>query len=482
MQRYRTYSMMLSLGVALVVAAQQPIGSFQPGDPIVGEAAKVVETSSKDTKKGEKLDFESFKRQASQSFQEFADDSRDEMNDFRRQVLENYAKWLEGEWVEFKPEPPKKRYTEPKPSAMPAVNGVSRDLSGLKSTSGLDALRESMGGVTINTQEKNLMGAVNDELLQSFTRSNDTKRIIKDAHYKWSNPDDHTPGDWFSFYDIDVRIPKYDYQIIGSMKLTSDPEDIQKVKKDASAQWVMLDKERVGEVVGAELRKLARQMNLNDYLAYELTRSYVNSKFPNASKMARTALVHYLMMHQGYEARLVLGGERPIIGLPSTQNMYGILSTPIMAGDKACNAWLFDIENEPLSAEMQVNFSYPNIPAGVMGGRTFDFRVNPLNIPKVMKPYDVALGSIELKGELNALLMPIVRKYPQMSTEGFAESILDKEFHDDLIRQVREQFGNLSPLETTNKLLDFIQWGFEYATDDEYHGYEKPYFVEENFF
>lgn len=488
MQRYRTFSMMLAIGCALGVSAQQPVGSFSANDPVVGESAKVVQTSKNATKTEEKLDFDSFKKKAQQGMREFADNTRDEMNDFRRQVLENYSKWLEGEWVKFEYIPAKQRYTEPKPSTMPSMNGeVNRE--GVTSVSGIDAMREALGSVvTTETQEKNLMGAINDDLLRSFTKSNDTKRIIKDAHYKWSNPDDNTPGDWFSFYDLEVRIPKYDFQIMGSMKPLNTTEDWSRVRRELAAQWNMLDNEHVGEVVGAEIRNLAREMNLNDYLTYELTRSYVNSKFPNASKMSRSALIHYLMLHQGQDVRFTtFDGGYVLLALPSPQSMFGLPSYLVKAGDSAMYAWLFDVDGDPYPdfaarPELRPDVFTPNIEAGITAGHPFDFRMNPLNIPKVMIPYIYALGNIELKGEVNSLLMPFVRRYPQMSTEGFAESTLDPDFREDLVRQVKEQLGNLSPLEATNKLLYFIQRGFEYRTDDEYHGYEKPYFIEENFF
>ncbi len=451
---YRT-PLLLSLALgALPALAQQPIGNINPEQTAASATSLQNAVTSSSASKGNSLTTGS-------SFEEFLEEINEEMRDFQRQVVENYAKWLEGEWETFEPTPPQQRYTQPKPDKMPAMEGA----------------------VLPARSEKNFVGAMDERMLQSFSQSADTRRIIKDAQYRWKNPEAQTPGDWFTFYDMDLRIPMYDYQIMGTMAPMVTREDDMKLKKDASAQWVMLEKERVGEVVGGELKKLARSMNLNDYLTFELTCSYVNAKFPDASKMARTALVQYLMMHQGYDTRLVSGDGHAFVGLTTPQNIYGYGAQPVVNNGTACLSWLFSIEGDPYPKEgVKISLYSPQGYGTGPSGKTFDFRLNPLNIPQMPVEYCKAFGDIELTGTVNAMMMPIVRRYPQMETEGFAESIIDPAFHEDLVRQIKEQFSGLSPVDATNKLLTFIQYGFDYATDDEQHGYEKPYFLEENFF
>ncbi len=87
-----------------------------------------------------------------------------------------------------------------------------------------------------------------------------------------------------------------------------------------------------------------------------------------------------------------------------------------------------------------------------------------------------------MTGTLNENIMPIVYKYPQMDTEGFAVSVLDKDLRDNLVNQLKNQLADKDKLTATNELLRFMQFGFDYATDDEFHGFEKPYFLEENLY
>lgn len=59
---------------------------------------------------------------------------------------------------------------------------------------------------------------------------------------------------------------------------------------------------------------------------------------------------------------------------------------------------------------------------------------------------------------------------------------MNKEIDADLMAQLKSQVGAADKHKAAGMLLDFVQKGFEYATDDEQFGYEKPFFVEELFY
>ncbi|MDE6772187.1 MAG: hypothetical protein K2J49_06260, partial [Muribaculaceae bacterium] len=47
------------------------------------------------------------------------------------------------------------------------------------------------------------------------------------------------------------------------------------------------------------------------------------------------------------------------------------------------------------------------------------------------------------------------------------------------VRPVTDQRGPDDPLKGADRLLALIQYAFPYEVDDEFHGFEKPYFFEE---
>ena len=76
----------------------------------------------------------------------------------------------------------------------------------------------------------------------------------------------------------------------------------------------------------------------------------------------------------------------------------------------------------------------------------------------------------------------MLRHYPQTDMPNYARSEVLPALRQSIIDQLRPQLTGLSETEAVNALLHFVQYAFDYATDQEQHGYEKPYFIEENFF
>ena len=58
------------------------------------------------------------------SFEEFRKGLLDDFQSFRSRILEHYSDFLNGEWHEYEPLMPEKRYSEPKPDVAPSVEPV----------------------------------------------------------------------------------------------------------------------------------------------------------------------------------------------------------------------------------------------------------------------------------------------------------------------------------------------------------------------
>ena len=91
-------------------------------------------------------------------------------------------------------------------------------------------------------------------------------------------------------------------------------------------------------------------------------------------------------------------------------------------------------------------------------------------------------GRLRLNLSVDKGMMEALCHYPQMDVPCYAQSCISPEFHERLLSQMGAQLQGLSEKEAVSCLLHFVQHAFAYATDGEQHGYEKPYFIEENFF
>jgi hypothetical protein len=72
--------------------------------------------------------------------------------------------------------------------------------------------------------------------------------------------------------------------------------------------------------------------------------------------------------------------------------------------------------------------------------------------------------------------------YPQVDIEVYANAQPSEEFTKSIDELIKPYLAGLSTFESVSLLLAYLQYGFDYATDDEQFGYEKPFFCEENYY
>ena len=71
--------------------------------------------------------------------------------------------------------------------------------------------------------------------------------------------------------------------------------------------------------------------------------------------------------------------------------------------------------------------------------------------------------------------------YPQLDVNIYASATPSESFSSSLLDSIRPALMGKSEIESVNFLLQFCQKQFDYKTDLEQFGYEKPFFLEENF-
>lgn len=82
---------------------------------------------------------------------------------------------------------------------------------------------------------------------------------------------------------------------------------------------------------------------------------------------------------------------------------------------------------------------------------------------------------------INQNIIRLYADYPQVDVEIYAKSFVDPCFAEALLAAIRPHLEGKNELEQVNTLLSYLHYDFEYATDDEQFGYEKPFFMEENY-
>lgn len=373
------------------------------------------------------------------SFAEFRKGVLDRFNKFRNTVLEDYDKFLQGVWDDYDQMRGKERSETPKPQHIPV--------------------------------------APTEEPTDSEPTQLPTPVIIPDEPALPEQPAQPTPPPTaqkptaakkfvFPFYGMEMEVA--DFPLNMSNRLSSP--------NDFANQWRTFSEAKAEKLLPG-FREVAETHSLNDYLTFRLIRSYINERYPNADATVKVALEHYLLCNMGLDVRIAIDNYRtPMLLINTSQSLYARQFMKI----GGANYYLFrpdGVEN-PSNARI----STCRLPSDSQLGKAMDLRIERLNLPAKDKEFKIEYDDMTISGTLNENMMNVVHNYPQMDIRDYATSTLDPELRKSVVKQFKEQLQGMDRNKAIDKLLQFVQKGFEYATDHAFHGFEKPYFVEETLY
>lgn len=367
-------------------------------------------------------------------YQAFRKGVLDNYGSFRKTVLENYAKYLQGVWDEYEQFKGIKRDHEPKPSIAPKADVKPQDVTPIQSAP-------------------------------------EVKPTVQPV--PTDNPIPVKPI-------APCTLPNMSFPFYG-MKLSTvlcHAQTIDGIEHQAIAKaWDAYRQDRVMKDILLSLQSLAMAYDLNDWFTFELVRNYTEALCKNHE--SKTVLQHFLLVNMGYDVRLASCGNQLLLLVPFTQQVYE-RSYLVIDGKKY---YVFD--DHSTSKIQNAGVYTCRLPNETDKGRNIDLTIRGGNIgikTGVAHRFSMSDGKISLQGFVDEGTMEAIRRYPQMDIPFYAMSTIDSNFHQSLLAQVNEQIRGCSEKEAVARILHFVQYAFDYATDREQHGYEKPYFIEENFY
>ncbi len=282
---------------------------------------------------------------------------------------------------------------------------------------------------------------------------------------KPSAPDTQIRGFKFPYRGMELTVNDMPVKLRGRLSSTAD----------FAEQWRELKAAKAENLVKG-FEELAERHNLNDYLVYDVLKAYVQARYPDVHPTSQLSLVHFVLLHMGCDVRIALDeGGTPLILIPFNQKVYA--RNYLTLNGK--QYYVFPLDSDDLSNTPKGFITTCILPTDRDLGRNVDLIINDLRLPEKTKTFDLSQGKLHITGSFNENIMPILYKYPQMATEDFATSVVSPAVRADIIKQLKSQLEGKNQLDAINALLRFTQSAFRYATDDEFHGFEKPYFFEE---
>lgn len=223
-----------------------------------------------------------------------------------------------------------------------------------------------------------------------------------------------------------------------------------------------------------ELQSIKEGLALNDWGMYTFVKSFTDACTTNHNESI--VMQHFLLSQLGYKAKMARKGDGSTLML--------FLSSDCM------------IYGHPYITLEGLNYYYLQKDATAC-----PFYMYAQNAPQAKGPISMKINSVpKLKGstthtthqatgshvkvetDVPKALMNFYSSYPQCDFEVYVKAPVNPAMADQILTPLRNLVKGKSEEEAANLLINFVQTGFDYATDGEQFGYEKPFFVEELFY
>ncbi|MBO5832414.1 MAG: hypothetical protein J6Q95_03890 [Alistipes sp.] len=408
------------------------------------------------------------------SFEEFRKQMHGDFESFRKRVNEDYANFLEGVWKQYNAFRDDRQFVDPKPQEQPKAPVDYRANPDSFTMPNQDVAPEGERGQSENQPPKSEKELQLPPTTPPTPLTPPTRDVLPEVVAPPASedmPETEAPrrdvlNKRYMYHSLVYEVP---YMSWGDL-----PEGV--AQKEFAQLWKAYSARGIERDILPYLQQTAVDCRFNDWFFFDLVRSYVDSEMRSMSAGQRISLTHYLMAHAGYDVRIGITTDGvPLLMVAIEQDLFARAYLKV-DGEK------FYIFYDNLTANRSAGNSFYTceIPSDVDCGKSLDMviRQEPI-VPYKAHSYSFTYGGIHIEGEINANLMPMLYRYPQMGVKYYAESVISESVERDVAQQIAAQISSLPKLEAVNKLLQFVQRGFSYATDDAQHGFEKPYFFEE---
>ena len=223
----------------------------------------------------------------------------------------------------------------------------------------------------------------------------------------------------------------------------------------------------------ANCRQLKKDLKLNDWGVFLFVRDVSNALCADAN--ASVVMQQFLLNELGYKSKMARRADRDqmLLFVATDCKMYGRpyftkdgLNYYNLTSDETCQFYMCQ-EDSP-KAKSSIDMQITNAPL--------------LNSGMANSVHKNGAGTVAVSVDVPKSLMLFYKSMPQCDYSVYVNAKVNPAIADRLLSSLAPIVEGKSETEAANLLINFVQTGFKYATDQEQFGYEKPFFVEELFY
>lgn len=385
--------------------------------------------------------FDEYKRQAQDKFNAYKSQKEKEFSDYRAKANAEFVEYVRQTWEKFNSNAPVRK-PEKEPYVPPVI------------------LPELDDDIDIPDEEIDIPDI-------DFGNLDDTPHVpIIPLPEPKPSPD--KPAISFDFYGTECRVG-FDQ---------SDKIMLKGVDEDSVADmWEALSSPSYDNVM-TDCIALKESLKLCDWGYYQLTKTTAEEIYGPSDEAA--VLTAYVMSNSGYKLRMGrIGTDRLCLLLGTEDGVYNCPSFTIdgedfyLFEDTDCNS--IHIMKKGFPNETGINFS-------INRQQKFGYYATSERI-LCSNAYRHVNASVKVnKNTIDFYATyphPYRKKEPGTSWVYYANAPLDANLQSTLYPVLKSAIAGKSQKEAANIIINFVQTAFEYKTDGEYWGYERPLFAAE---
>lgn len=387
---------------------------------------------------------------AFKEFEEFKQQALQEYDDFRKKANEEYASFMAEAWKIFETQPAVDPPTRPKPT-LPELVDNDPELTPKPSP------RPNVGPVRVpdpvavpelSRPDQNTMPERPKPI--EPIRPNAVPMTAAQNVYMYGSP--------FAFHLDNIHT--------ATLKDASE--------KSVAKMWRQLS-DPSNDYLIAECLQQRDARNLCDWAYVKLTQSVAEQQYGKGANEA-VVLQMYLLTQSGYQVRIGRDDKGHLVLLIGSKEQIYLYKYFLLDGirfyliDRSFNKKGLSIFDHafPRERSLSLDLTQPQLKVEKTVQRTLTSKRYP---------------DVSIVVQTNSNLISFYNDYPLNSRwENYSKASLSDVVKESLYPALRQAIANKTELQAANILLNFVQTGLEYKTDDAQFGYERPLFPDESIY
>ncbi len=250
--------------------------------------------------------------------------------------------------------------------------------------------------------------------------------------------------------------------------------------KSISTFWEAMSKSNYEDFL--KQAQISRErMKLNDWGYCELLNKTAERLYPG-SRNEINMFDWFMLLKSGYQAKIGYSEDKVYLLLPTSNTLYAVAYYVFANSDLKFYNVMFDRFEKPHIVTLySYDQNYPN--ATKLAGYRVDAPPDIQNDIQTKTLKFTHNGSeYTVKVQYDRSAVKFFEYYPQTDLEVYFDSKPSSDAKRSLLDALKPFVKDQPETDAVDLLLHFVQTAFEYKTDDEQFGREKPFFPEETLY